>query len=191
MEKNIIQINQEILKNTLKDAAKTALDEIDHNGEDNNCAAVDEDSLQLLTQCVRDDVGDSFVLTFGLQHPDKVVSNVTFTLESVILLTEKRFVIEGIADVSRIPKLLKKYRIDYKFDDSSFFEAVCCKNGTVRDMRPLKLDFAGDFGRHNVQNAIKLIQILTKWLYSESYRKTKIAEKGLVLERKINPLTGR
>ena len=40
MEKNIIQISQEILRETLKGAVKTALDEIDHNGEDNNYAAI-------------------------------------------------------------------------------------------------------------------------------------------------------
>ena len=56
-----------------------ALDDIAHNEEGHVAAIIDEDSCQLLTQCVKAEVGDGFILTFGRQDPDYITSSVTFS----------------------------------------------------------------------------------------------------------------
>lgn len=125
-----------------------------------------EDAYPGLTQGVINHIGE-FVLSFGRKEPDRTTSNVDFSFQSVRLLTEKRFVIEGLADISRFGRG-KKYLIDYRFDNQNFSEAVCCKNGTVRDMRSLKLVYTGEIGERNIQIVRNLINYLTKCLYSTS-----------------------
>ena len=163
---NIIEQNQAILKQHLIEAYQDALDEIGCEPNCLNQAVVSEDVYPMLTQGVINHIGE-FVLTFGRKEPDRSTSNVVFSFQSVRLLTEKRFVIEGLADISRFGKG-KKYLIDYRFDNQNFSEAVCCKNGTVRDMRNLKLVYAGDIGARYIQTVRKLINYLTKCLYSTS-----------------------
>ncbi|MCR5152932.1 MAG: hypothetical protein K6A98_07275 [Prevotella sp.] len=154
------------------------------------------DILPLLTQGVKDNVGDGFVLTFGRKEPDRSVSNLTFTFELVRLLTDKRFVIEGTAKMSRSPipvgsKKPKRIQIDYKFDEQCFYEAVYCANGTVRDMRPLKLDFAGAHGTNNVNTARELIKFMTMCLYSIDDGETMIINKTPPSPKPVNPIKGR
>ena len=138
-----------------------------------------EITYRLLNQGIIDNVGDGFILTFGREEPDSTFSNLTFKFQNLRLLTEKRFVIEGIAEMSRHPipvgsKKPKKIQIDYIFDKQCFYEAVYCANGTVRDMRKLSLDHAGVDGLRNVQIAKKLIQFMTMCLYSIDDGKSKL-----------------
>lgn len=163
---NIIEQNQAILKQLLIEAYQDALDEIGCEPNSLNQAVVSEDAYPILTQGVINHVGE-FVLSFLRVGPDDITSIVDFCFQSVRLLTEKRFVIEGLADISIFGKG-KKYLIDYRFDNQNFSEAVCCKNGTVRDMRNLELVYAGDIGTRNIQTVRKLINYLTKCLYSTS-----------------------
>lgn len=128
-------------------------------------------TYRVLTQGVFDNVGENIVLRFGRTEEDFTTSNVDFYFKELRLLTTKRFVIEGTCSMSRSPISVaktkpKKIQIDYKFDEQQFYEAVYCANGTVRDIKPLNLDYAGTIGKENVSTAQNLIQFLTMCLYS-------------------------
>ena len=137
MEKSIIQINQEQLKEILAKAEKPI-----HT----------ENDPKTIIESI-----DNIVLKFGRTEIDSSTSSVEFTFKKVKMLNSKRFVIEGGANISRCP-LPKKMLIDYMFGTQQFYEAVCCANGTVRHMKPLSLDYAGSAGKDNVEAAVRLIQ---------------------------------
>ena len=202
MAKHIIQINEEQLKELLRDAVNSVLKEIDHrtapqpmvsNMNSNNELQRGNDigtlangrtqsysdkrdcrskmTYKVLTQGVFDNVGKSIVLRFGRSEEDFTISNVDFYFNELRLLTPKRFVIEGTCNMSRSPisdgkRKPKKIQIDYKFEEQQFYEAVYCANGTVRDIKPLNLDYAGVIGKTNIATAQQMIQFLTKCLYS-------------------------
>lgn len=130
-----------------------------------------EITYEVLTQGVKDNVGDSFELKFGRKEIDGTTSEVVFTFKEVRLLTKTRFVIEGNVKTSRCPNPLgkikpKRIQIDYHFDNETFYEAVYCANGTIRDKKPLKLRHAGVLGLENVKISMCLINFLTNCLYS-------------------------
>ncbi len=130
-----------------------------------------EMSYRVITQGIKDNIGEHFTLTFGRQEEDRTVSNLDFHFQEVILLTPHRFVIQGICETSRSPVSVSKFKpkkiqIDYQFQNANFYEAVYCANGTVRDKRLLTLDHAGIHGYNNVATAKSLIQFLTMCLYS-------------------------
>lgn len=139
MEKSIIQINQEQLKEILAKAEKPIHTE---NGPKTIIESV-----------------DNIVLKFGRTEVDSSTSSVEFTFKEVKLLTPKHFVIEGEANISRCP-LPKKMLIDYMFGTQQFYEAICCANGTVRHMKLLCLDYAGAIGKDNVEAAVRLIRYM-------------------------------
>ena len=78
-------------------------------------------------------------------------------------------------------------QIDYKFDEQQFYEAVYCANGTVRDLRPLSLDYAGVKGFNNVNTAKKLIHFVTLCYYSMEDGKTDIKNKSPMKGKLIKP----
>lgn len=122
-----------------------------------------EISYQAITKGVLDNVG-CFQLSFGRLEEDKTTSPVKFTFSEVILLTDKRFVIEGKVETTRSPISVSKHKpktiqIDYIFETQSFYEAVYCSNGTVSDRKLLKLDCAGVDGVNNVNKAKQLIHL--------------------------------
>ena len=135
-----------------------------------------------LTQGVEDNVGKNFHLSFGRDEPDESTTDLHFFFDKVILLTDKRVVLEGQARMSRSGNPIGHYKpstiqIDYIFDEQKFYEAVYCRNNTVRDMRELTLDIAGVNGRENIDTANKLIHFLTLCYYSKEDKKTDIANK--------------
>ena len=145
-----------------------------------------------LTQGVVDNVGEHFHLQFGREEPDWTVSEVNFYFTEVILLTKNRVVIQGDVTMSRsdIPigkRKPKTIQIDYKFNEQQFYEAVYCANNTVRDMRPLMLDYAGVDGYQNVETAKKLISFLTLCYYSVEDGKTDINSKPSVKGKPLIP----
>lgn len=147
-----------------------------------------------LTQGVVDNVGSNFYLSFGREEPDGSTSEVEFYFTEVILLTEKRVVIQGNANMSRSDVPIGKKRpstiqIDYHFDEQKFYEAVFCRNNTVRDKRPLSLDIAGIRGRNNIATAEKLIHFLTLCYYSMEDKKTDIANKPPMLGNPVIPFS--
>lgn len=128
-------------------------------------------SYDVLTQGVKDNIGESFVLKFGRKEEDRTVSDVTFTFDKVLVLTNDRFVIEGFCRMSRSPvsisrKKPTKIQIDYQWKEQKFYEAVYCANGTIRHKKELKLNSAGVYGEMNVKIATDLIQFMTLCLYS-------------------------
>jgi hypothetical protein len=130
-----------------------------------------EMSYRVITQGVKDNVGDNFTLTFGRQEEDRTVSNLDFHFQEIILLTANRFVMQGTCETSRSPISVSKFKpkkiqIDYQFQNGNFYEAVYCANGTIRDRKILTLDHAGTHGYSNVNTAKALIQFLTMCLYS-------------------------
>ncbi len=202
MERKTFRINEEQLREILKESIQSVLNEIGyrtatiptvsnlnatHELDNGNDVIVSrhgkvtnlriqrgrasEMSYEALTQGIKDNVGDSFLLTFGRKEEDRTVSNVDFHFEELILLTPNRFVMQGTCETSRSPISVGKKRpnriqIDYHFDDGCFYQAVYCANGTVRDTRILTLDHAGVHGYNNVNTAKTLIQFLTMCLYS-------------------------
>ena len=199
--------NEEQLKEILSSAAKSSSNKIDHrtatkpiisnmNSNDELSRGNDGETLptdmkqsireksdrgskmtyRLLTQGLFDNVGENIVLEFGRTEVDMTTSNVDFYFRELRLLNPKRFVLEGYANTSRSP-MQKKMQIDYRFDKQQFYEAVYCANGTVRDMNPLKLDFAGSPGKQNVETARNIIKFLTMCLYSIEDVQTDISDK--------------
>jgi len=227
MAKNIIQINEEQLKELLANAVKSVLNEIDHrtatkpmvsnmNSNDELLRGNDIETLpngmrqsmrakrdrgskmtyRVLTQGIIDNVGNNIVLRFGRTEEDFTTSNVDFYFRELRLLTPKRFVIEGVCNMSRSPISVgktkpRKIQIDYQFEQQQFYEAVYCANGTVRDMKPLNLDYAGTLGKENIDTAQKLIQFLTMCLYSIEDGQTDILNKVPMKGRTINPIINR
>lgn len=227
MAKHIIQINEEQLKELLREAVTSVLQEIDHrtatrpmvsnmNSNDELQRGNDIETLangrtqsyrdkrdrgskmtyQVLTQGIFDNVGKSIVLRFGRTEEDFTTSNVDFYFNELRLLTPKRFVIEGTCNMSRSPISVgktkpKKIQIDYKFDEQQFYEAVYCANGTVRDIKPLNLDYAGAMGKTNIATAQQLIQFLTMCLYSIEDGQTDILNKIPTKGKMVNPITNK
>ena len=227
MEKSIIQINEEQLREILSNAVTSVLNEITHrmatipaasNMNSNDELARGNDietfpngkqksirnkrdragkmSYKVLTQGIFDNVGENIMLYFGRTEEDFTTSNVDFYFKELRLLTPNRFVIEGYAKMTRSPISVgktkpRKIQIDYRFDQQQFYEAVYCANGTVRDMKPLKLDYAGALGKQNIETAKSLIQFLTMCLYSIEDNQTDILNKGAIQGNTINPITGR
>lgn len=227
MTKSIIQINEEQLKEMLREAVTSVLLEIDHrtatkpivsnmNSNDELLRGNDIETLpngsrqsirakrdrgssmtyRVLTQGIKDNVGEYIVLRFGRTEEDSTTSNVDFYFRELRLLTSKRFVLEGYANMSRSPISVgktkpKKIQIDYQFDTQQFYEAVYCANGTVRDMKPLNLDYAGSLGKTNVETAKKIIQFLTMCLYSIEDGQTDIQNKIPTRGHTINPIIDR
>ena len=227
MTKSIIQINEGQLKEILREAVKSVLNEIDHrtattpivsnmnsndelsrgnsvetlpNGDKQSIRAKRDRgssmTYRVLTQGIKDNVGERIKLLFGRTEEDFTTSNVDFYFQELRLLTQKRFVIEGYANMSRSPIPVgktrpKRIQIDYRFDTQQFYEAVYCANGTVRDMKPLNLDYAGPEGRENVETAKKLIQFLTMCLYSIEDGQTGILNKSPSRGQTINPIADR
>jgi hypothetical protein len=153
-------------------------------------------TYRVLTQGIKDNVGEYIVLRFGRTEEDSTTSNVDFYFRELRLLTHKRFVLEGYANMSRSPISVgktkpKKIQIDYQFDTQQFYEAVYCANGTVRDMKPLNLDYAGSLGKTNVETAKKIIQFLTMCLYSIEDGQTDIQNKIPTRGHTINPIIDR
>ena len=147
-----------------------------------------------LTQGVIDNVGEHFHLQFGREEPDGSTAEVNFYFEEVVLLTNNRLVIGGYANMSRsdIPigkKRPRKIQIDYKFNEQQFYEAVYCANHTVRDMRPLTLDYAGTEGAINIETAKQLLAFVTKCYYSIEDGKTDKANKPPMKGKPITPFT--
>ena len=207
MTKSIIQINEEQLKEILANAVKSVLNEIDHrtatkpiisnmNSDDKLSRGNDVETLptgmkqfsrakrergskmtyRVLTQGIFDNVGENIVLRFGRTEEDMTTSNVDFYFRELRLLSPQRFVLEGCANMSRSP-MPRKIQIDYRFDQQQFYEAVYCASGTVRDMKPLKLDYAGSLGKQNIETAKNIIQFLTMCLYSIEDGQTDISNK--------------
>ena len=139
-----------------------------------------------LTQGIFDNVGENIVLRFGRTEMDMTTSNVDFYFRKLRLLSPKRFVLEGCANMSRSPTS-RKMQIDYRFDQQQFYEAVYCANGTVRDMKPLKLDYAGSLGEQNIETVKNIIQFLTMCLYSIEDGKTDINSKPSMNEKPLIP----
>ena len=223
MEKSIIQINEEQLREILSNAVTSVLNEITHrmptipvisnmNSNDellrgNNVEtlpngmkqSIDRGSkmtYRVLTQGVFDNVGKNIVLRFGRTEEDMITSNVDFYFRELRLLTPKRFVLEGYANMSRSPISVgktkpRKIQIDYRFDQQQFYEAVYCANGTVRDLKLLKLDYAGSIGKQNIETAKNIIQFLTMCLYSNEDGQTDISNKLPTKGKTINPIIGR
>ena len=227
MEKSIIQINEEQLREILSNAVTSVLNEITHrmatipvisnmNSNDgllrgNNVETLPNGMKQsirskrdrgskmtyrVLTQGVFDNVGENIVLRFGRTEEDMTTSNVDFYFRELRLLTPKRFVLEGYANMSRSPISVgktkpRKIQIDYRFDQQQFYEAVYCANGIVRDLKLLKLDYAGSIGKQNIETAKSLIQFLTMCLYSIEDGQTDISNKLPTNGKTINPITGR
>lgn len=227
MKKNIIQINEERLKEILREAVKSVLTEIDYrtavipfisnmnsndellrgnaietrqNGDKKSIRDKRDRSssmiYKVLTQGIKDNIGENFVLMFGRKEEDMTTSNVDFYFQELKLLTPKRFVIEGYANLSRSPISIgkakpKKIQIDYRFDTQQFYEAVYCANKTVRDMKKLNLDYAGDEGRENVNIAKKLIQFLSMCLYSIEDGESRILDKEPSNDEIVNPIMGK
>ena len=153
-------------------------------------------SYKVLTQGVFDNVGKNIVLKFGRTEEDFTTSNVDFYFKELRLLTPKRFVIEGTCDMSRSPipvgkRKPKKIQIDYKFEEQQFYEAIYCANGTIRDIKPLNLDYAGAMGKVNISTAQQLIQFLTMCLYSIEDGQTDILNKTPTKGKMINPITNK
>lgn len=227
MEKSIIQINEEQLREILSNAVTSVLNEITHrmatipvisnmNSNDellrgNNVETLPNGMKQsirskrdrgskmtyrVLTQGVFDNVGKNIVLRFGRTEEDMITSNVDFYFRELRLLTPKRFVLEGYANMSRSPISVgktkpRKIQIDYRFDQQQFYEAVYCANGTVRDLKLLKLDYAGSIGKQNIETAKNIIQFLTMCLYSNEDGQTDISNKLPTKGKTINPIIGR
>lgn len=221
MVKSIIQINEAKLKEILFDAVRDVLNEIGHrtatkplvsniNSDDELSRGNDTETLpngmkqsikvkrdrgvkmtyKVLTQGIFDNVKENIVLFFGRPEEDFTTSNVDFYFKELILLTPKRFVMEGYANMSRSP-ISRKIQIDYRFDQQQFYEAVYCANGIVRDMKPLKLDYAGNLGKQNIETAKSIIQFLTKCLYSIEDGQTDILNKAPSQGEIINPIIDR
>ena len=153
-------------------------------------------AYRVLTQGIFDNVGENIVLYFGRTEEDFTTSNVDFYFKELRLLTHKRFVMEGYANMSRSPISVgkakpRKIQIDYRFDQQQFYEAVYCANGTVRDMKPLKLDYAGSLGKQNIETVKNIIQFLTMCLYSIEDGQTDILNKLPTKGETINPIIGR
>jgi len=83
----------------------------------------------------------------------------------------------------------KRIQIDYKFNEQQFYEAVCCANNTVRDMRPLSLDYAGIEGVQNIETAKKLITFASLCHYSIEDAKTTISKKPPMKGKPIIPFS--
>ena len=147
-------------------------------------------TYKVLTQGIFDNVKENIVLFFGRPEEDFTTNNVDFYFKELILLTPKRFVMEGYANMSRSP-ISRKIQIDYRFDQQQFYEAVYCANGIVRDMKPLKLDYAGNLGKQNIETAKSIIQFLTKCLYSIEDGQTDILNKAPSQGEVINPIIDR
>ena len=221
MVKSIIQINEAKLKEILFNAVKDVLNEIGHrtaakplvsniNSDDELSRGNDTETLpngmkqsikvkkdrgvkmtyKVLTQGIFDNVKENIVLFFGRPEEDFTTSNVDFYFKELILLTPKRFVMEGYANMSRSP-ISRKIQIDYRFDQQQFYEAVYCANGIVRDMNPLKLDYAGNLGKQNIETAKSIIQFLTMCLYSIEDGQTDILNKAPSQGEVINPIIDR
>ena len=147
-----------------------------------------------LTQGVIDNVGEGFHLQFDRPEPDDTSTEVHFFFTEVILLTDDRVVLQGNAIMNRsdVPvgkKRPKTIQIDYKFNEQQFFEAVYCANNTVRDMRQIYLDIAGNEGMENIRTAEKLIHFLCLCYYSKQDKKTDIAKKPPMKGKPIKPFT--
>ncbi|MCQ2203555.1 MAG: hypothetical protein MJZ15_03835 [Bacteroidales bacterium] len=127
-------------------------------------------SYDILTQGVKDNIGDSLVLNFGRPEVDRTTSSVRFVFDKMRLLTDKRFVMEGFVTTSRSPNPLgskkpKRIQIDYLWNEQQFYEAVYCANGSVRHLAKLKLNQNGVRGQDNITTACNLIGFLTQCLY--------------------------
>ena len=147
-----------------------------------------------LTQGVKDNVGEYFHLSFSRKEPDESSSEVHFFFTEVLLLTDNRVVLKGDAKMSRSDIPIGKNRpktiqIDYHFNENKFYEAVYCKNNTVRDIREISLDIAGINGVENVKTAETLIHFLTLCYYSKEDKKTNIANKPPMKGKPIVPFT--
>ena len=70
-------------------------------------------------------------------------------------------------------------------------KSVYCANGTIRDMKPLNLDYAGSLGKTNVETAKRIIQFLTMCLYSIEDGQTDIQNKIPTRGHTINPIIDR
>ena len=180
MEKSIIQINEEQLREILSNAVTSP------NGMKQSVWAkrdrANKMTYRVLTQGIFDNAGENIVLYFGRTEEDFITSNVDFYFKELRLLTPKRFVMEGYANMSRSPISVgkakpRKIQIDYRFDQQQFYEAVYCANGTVRDLKLLKLDYAGSIGQQNIETAKNIIQFLTMCLYSIEDGQTDISNK--------------
>ena len=220
MEKNIIQVNEEQLKEILSNAVMSVLNEIDYrtatkpiisnmNSNDTETLANDRKqsmrserdreskmTYEVLTQGLLDNVSKNIVLMFGRTEEDFTTSNVDFYFKELRLLTPMRFVMEGYAEMSRSPISVgkakpKKIQIDYRFDQQQFYEAVYRANGTIRDRKPLTLDYAGSLGKQNIETAKSIIQFLTMCLYSIEDGQTDILNKIPTQDKTINPIIGR
>lgn len=217
MTKSIIQINEEQLKEILTDAVKSVLNEIDHKtatepiisemNSDDELSGMEQFVREkrdgsgkmtygVLTQGLFDTVGENIVLRFGRTEEDMTTSNVDFYFRELRLLNPKRFVLEGCADMSRSPMSVgktkpRKIQIDYRFDRQQFYEAVYCANGTVRDMKPLKLDYAGSLGKQNIETVKNIIRFLTKCLYSVEIEDGQTDVSNKQPTKGINPIIGR
>lgn len=152
----------------------------------NQRTTTSEDIYDKITQGVKDNIGDSLRLTFGRKELDRSTSTIVFYFDKVVLLTKQRAVIEGRVMESRSPiptgrTKPKRIQIDYHFYDQTFYEAVYCANNTVRDMKPLKLDYSEDGSNKNVNTAINLIQFLSMCLYSVDDAETTINNKPAMI----------
>lgn len=195
MEKSIIQINEEQLKSILADAVTSVLNGITHRMA--TTPIISKMTYRVLTQSVFDNVGENIVLYFGRPEEDFTTSNVDFYFRELRLLTPKRFVLEGYdMNIGSSPRFVGKTKpriiqIDYRFDQQKFYEAVYCANGTVRDLKLLKLDYAGPEGKTNIDTVKKLIQFLTMCLYSIEDGQTDILNKAPTYGKTIYPITNR
>lgn len=155
------------LKDILSESRNRALDEISDKVDS---GYISKDSHETLTQRVADNVGQHFYLSFGREEPDGSTSEIEFFFTEVLLLTDKRFIIQGDVNTSRSVPTGKKrpttIQIDYHFDEQTFHEALLCRNNTVRDRRLLSLDIAGIRGQNNIATAKQLVYTLTLCLYS-------------------------
>ncbi len=138
-----------------------------------------EEIYKRLTHGIIDNVGEHFELSFGREGPDESITDVEFHFNEALLLTKNRLVIQGDAKMSRSDIPIEEIRpsriqIDYKFDEQQFYEAVYCANGSVRDLRPLSLDYAGVKGYNNIETAKKLIHFVSLCYYSVQDGKTDI-----------------
>ena len=161
MANNIIK-DREQLRAKLQGAALIALADT-KNGSSK--IMVEPLEYESIFNKAKDKVGKNLILSFGRKEEDRTVSGLIFSIEKLRLLNSKRFVIEGTAISSR-HTVQKKIKIDYQFDTQEFYEAILRKNGQVRDMRLLNLDFAGELGQKNVSIVCDLIHYLALTIYS-------------------------
>lgn len=98
----------------------------------------------IIMQSMKDNVGREISISFSREEADSTFSGIDFAYKRTILLNEYRFVMEGLAKVSRNPlSKIKpfKMQIDYIFANDVFYEAVYCKNQTIRHLKLLELDY--------------------------------------------------